>query len=443
MDINKLKNKNICLIRGSFIGVLILIISLLWMNIFHPKTFVQNKTDNSGSFLKAIVEVNKAQRWKPLIPRKQEKGHAPVSLLKNVVIYDKNKSSLGYNLFISSNTLGATLMDMDGKTIHQWRFDFTFLPVIAQGYHGQYWANARILKNGDLLALVPFSGLLKIDKKSNLIWFTKIICHHDFDIDSNGNIYTFTVKNSESGDTAGLMVDSITILSPNGKIKKEISLYDLFKKYPDPAYINKINKWGRGRDSKAYLAYDVHVHLTGDAFHCNALQVLDGKWASKIPAFKKGNVLINIRNLGVIICVDPDKEEIVWLMDKAFWSMGQHFAKLLDNGNILIFDNLYRPDLSRVVEFDPAAKKIVWDYSGENGWFFSLYLGQCYRLPNGNTLITESFNGHSFEVTPDKKIVWEFYNPNQADTGRYNKLISITKQMQRIPIDSALDWLKN
>ena len=32
-------------------------------------------------------------------------------------------------------------------------------------------------------------------------------------------------------------------------------------------------------------------------------------------------------------------------------------------------------------------------------------------LPNGNLLVTESQRGHAFELTPDKKIVWDYYDP--------------------------------
>ena len=93
------------------------------------------------------------------------------------------------------------------------------------------------------------------------------------------------------------------------------------------------------------------------AFHTNSIQVLDGSWAVKEPAFIKGDLLIDIRNMGLIICIDPEKEKIVWLMDKTFWNKGQHFAKLLDNGNILLFDNYYRPDISRVVKSTPWLNK--------------------------------------------------------------------------------------
>ena len=50
--------------------------------------------------------------------------------------------------------------------------------------------------------------------------------------------------------------------------------------------------------------------------------------------------------------------------------------------------------------------------------------GSADRLPNGNTLICEAAKGHLFEVTPDKKVVWEYINPffeiNRRMGGRIN-----------------------
>ena len=41
---------------------------------------------------------------------------------------------------------------------------------------------------------------------------------------------------------------------------------------------------------------------------------------------------------------------------------------------MIIFDNYYSSTRSRVVEFDPATKKIVWNYSNDDGPFFSSIL---------------------------------------------------------------------
>ena len=65
---------------------------------------------------------------------------------------------------------------------------------------------------------------------------------------------------------------------------------------------------------------------------------------------------------------------------------------------------------SRILIIDPLTLKIKWQYSNKD--FFSAAEGAVQALPNGNFLVTESFKGHVFEVTPDKRIVWEYYCPS-------------------------------
>ena len=213
----------------KILGSLIFCIPLLWMNAF---------AQNSDSFLDGLARQNLFSKWGPM--KVQDKRTIKMQITTTLKISKRsrtfrdiilppnskmllyiiaNKSFYGYNLFVSAYAPEVTLMDMNGKTIHQWHYPSASLPVDHR-YCADYWAHARILKDGDLLALVPFGGLLKIDKKSSLIWFRRILCHHDFDMDSNGTIYTLTVKNSKLKDNAGIKIDSITILTPNGTNKK-------------------------------------------------------------------------------------------------------------------------------------------------------------------------------------------------------------------------------
>jgi len=76
---------------------------------------------------------------------------------------------------------------------------------------------------------------------------------------------------------------------------------------------------------------------------------------------------------------------------------------------------------SRVLEIDPVARKIVWSYSGETsnspGWtFYSSFISDARRLPNGNTFIDEGVNGRFFQVTPKGEIVWEYVSPYFSQT---------------------------
>jgi hypothetical protein len=95
-------------------------------------------------------------------------------------------------------------------------------------------------------------------------------------------------------------------------------------------------------------------------------------------------------------------------------------------GNLLVFNNgdgRPGPDYSTVDEIVPPVDG--WVYTIEPGeafgpetplWtykdpdnFFSAHLSGAFRLPNGNTLITEGWNSYVFEVTRWDTIVWDYH----------------------------------
>ena len=71
--------------------------------------------------------------------------------------------------------------------------------------------------------------------------------------------------------------------------------------------------------------------------------------------------------------------------------------------------------------------------------FYSREAGNISRLPNGNTLITESENGKDFEVTSEGKIVWKFFNRFRA--GDNNELIAALYDVVRFE-KNQFDWLE-
>ena len=91
----------------------------------------------------------------------------------------------------------------------------------------------------------------------------------------------------------------------------------------------------------------------------------------------------------------------------------QHDPSMLENGNILVFDNGVRTRRSRIVELDPLTREIVWTFEGDPpAEFYSIQMGACQGLANGNVLVTESQKGRAFETTRDHQVVWEFFNPD-------------------------------
>ena len=58
----------------------------------------------------------------------------------------------------------------------------------------------------------------------------------------------------------------------------------------------------------------------------------------------------------------------------------------------------------------------AWSYTAPDTYsFYSAFISGAQRLDNGNTLITQGMSGRFFEVTPEKEIVWEYWQPYKYD----------------------------
>ncbi|RMH17205.1 MAG: hypothetical protein D6701_07810, partial [Gemmatimonadetes bacterium] len=174
----------------------------------------------------------------------------------------------------------------------------------------------------------------------------------------------------------------------------------------------------------------------GDLFHTNTIEVLDGRIAKRVPAFAKGHWLVSMRVLDAIAIVDPRRRVVTWTLSGPFH--GQHDPEIVDGGNLLVFDN-GAGLRSRVLEIDPATGEIVWQYRGSRDHpFHSALLGAAQRLPNGNTLVTESEYGRAFEVDRAGEIVWEYHNPERAGPG--GELIATLPELVRLPANFPIGW---
>jgi hypothetical protein len=167
--------------------------------------------------------------------------------------------------------------------------------------------------------------------------------------------------------------------------------------------------------------------------------VLAGDVAGSPPEFRRGRVLTSMRWLNAIAVVDLDERKIVWAHRGSYKQ--QHDPQLLATGTLLLFDNKGGTGrASRVQEYDPATMELKWEYDGTTeSPFFSGTCGVAQRLPNGNTLITESDFGRAFEVTPGREIVWEFQSPHRAgdDDALVATLFDVVRLDPRFPIDWA------
>ncbi len=353
-------------------------------------------------------------------------GSQPAPPVTGLTVHDASRAYRGLNLYTSGHFPGAVLMDMEGNVLHLW--ERSFLDVWPDRHadsdyeHARYWRCVHLFDNGDVLVVFEGLGLVKLDRDSRVIWTHAGAEHHDLQVADNGLIYVLTrevVIDPRINADDPILEDHVTILDSDGRELRSVSVLS-------------------GMGNSRYLHLMAGMSAKGDIFHTNAIEILDGRLADELPAFKVGSVLLSLRTLSLLVVLDLDAELVTWAR-KGSWRK-QHDPSVLANGNILIFDNNGNSDRSRVIEFNPVTERIGWTYKGELADdFYSQMCGAAARLPNGNTLATESDRGRAIEVTPNGDIVWEYLNPKRA--GDKGELVATLFEMTRLPADFPLDWL--
>jgi hypothetical protein len=340
-------------------------------------------------------------------------GYEPVPARSGVTVYRHDLAFEGLNLVVSGHTPGATLTDMEGRVLHEWRLDFRAVwPERTPPVH--FWRRAHLFPNGDVLGIFDGVGVVKVDKDSRLLWAYPGGSHHDLFVADDGRIYALNRKTHvvpRIDLRHPVEEDFIAVLDPDGKELRSVSLLEAFERSSYAPVLHRLKPWG-------------------DIFHTNTIEVLDGRFAGRHPAFAAGNVLISVREIDTIAIVDLESARVVWALTGQ-WKR-QHQPTLLDDGNLLLFDNQGEAGHSKVIEFDPLTQRILWQYGGEPAApLDSPHLGSCQRLPNGNTLITESRYGRAVEVTRDLALAWEYVNPRRA--GEHDELIATLLEVVRLP----------
>ncbi len=328
--------------------------------------------------------------------------HHPSGLIH----YAPRHASRGYTLFTNLQGYHANLIDMEGRICHRW-----YSPEGANyGY---------LLPNGHLLLLTHAPGepvgasalggssasLIELDWESNVVWrYRNSLLHHDFVRLLNGNTLVMLW---------GVVPADVT-RRINGGFRADDDPDEMFGDVvceieTDGTVVNEWRVW---------------EHLNPEE---DAICPLEGRqsWThgNSLNVTPNGDLLVSYRHISTVGIVDRSNGEFRWK-----WGPGkishQHNPTILENGNILLFDNgshrrAPSTNYSRVIEVEPATNEIAWEYRGDPPIsFYSYQISGAERLPNGNTLICEGAPGRIFEITPDHQIVWEYINPYFASSGR-------------------------
>ena len=319
-----------------------------------------------------------------------------------LIAYDATCAQQGYTLFCPMFGDGSVyLIDMLGRIVHSW-----YLPY-RPGLYGYLLDNGHLLYSGktmhglrrfDAWPRVKGGVVLEVDWHGRVCWqVEQPDHHHDARLLRNGNVImvcssplpnelTCRVEGGQPGtETDGQMYgDYLLELTTAGQVVWEWRSWE-------------------------------HLEPTR---HPITLQDRRAEWthANSVAETPDGNLVVSFRNISTVVMIEKSTGNVIWRLGSPPLAQ-QHDPRPLENGNILIFDNgTHRRDHpaphSRVIEVDPRTDAIVWEYSDTCLFdFFSPYISNAQRLPNGNTLICEGCHGRIFEVTRQGDVVWEYVSP--------------------------------
>jgi hypothetical protein len=330
--------------------------------------------------------------------------------LSGLTHYVPSKTYNGYSLFAPLYGKDVWLIDMHGRFVHRWKMPLT------PGCDAELLPNGNLLWAGKVIPgpLPEFGGsgglLLEVDWEGNEVWRYNDPYHsHCFHRMENGNTLisrweaipddiAAKVKGGLPGtERKGVMWGcGIQEITPSNEVVWECLTYEKL----DPEIDLLCPLCPRDRWTNINAVYEL----------------------------PDADILVSFRLTDTIAIIDKATGDLKWR-----WGPGeiahQHNPTLLENGNILLFDNgahrkITWGNFSRAVEMNPKTGEIEWEYRDDPpGDLFSFVCGSAQRLPNGNTIMCETCMGRFLEVTPDKELVWEYVNPfyvNHHVYGRNN-----------------------
>jgi hypothetical protein len=403
---------------------------------------------------------------------------APSVYPTGTTIYHPDRTWNGYTVFITPESEGVILIDMNGRVVKQWT-----------GLSGAAGGPARILPGGYVIAGTgggaphqESMALVQLDWNGKEIWrfdrgeqvqtqdgktMWSARQHHDWQRPdfaagyyapgsqpavSNGATLVLAHHNVTKPEVSErrLEDDRLLEVSWDGKVLWEWHASD------------HVDELGFSDEARAVIRTGIGFNRARDSYdwlHVNAASYVGpNRWYDQGDArFAPDNVLISSRESNIIAIVGRNGR-IVWRMGPDYREsealrqlgqiIGQHNPHIVPKGlsgagNLLVFDNggaagygsanpaspdgrnSVRRGNSRVVEVNPVTFEKVWEYSvagAESYRFFSHYVSGAQRLANGNTMITEGADGRIFEVTPNGEIVWEYVSPYFTQNGGTNRV---------------------
>ncbi len=376
----------------------------------------------------------------------------------------------GYTLYTPLRSTETLLLNLEGKVVHKWVSEHHPSNAAYLLPNGDLIRSCKVLGNEIFGSRGPSGGRVeRFDWDGNRLWefvysSDDFHQHHDIEPLPNGNILILAWerrskaeaiamgRNPETVSDRGMFPDIVVEVKQTGPktgaIVWEWRTWDHLVQDFDPTKPNfddvgkrperiDINLNPRARPDWMHTnAIDYNPELDQIVLSCrsfNEIIVIDHSATTEITktsaggkAGRGGDILYRWGNPANYRAGDASDQTLFSQHDARWVQSGQP-----GSGNLTIFNNgTNRPDgqYSSIEEITPpilpngsyritpgspfAPATPSWRYVAPNpSDFYSSFISGAERLPNGNTLICSGAEGIFFEVTADKRVVWQYNNP--------------------------------
>ncbi|GAB4535322.1 MAG: arylsulfotransferase family protein [Pleurocapsa sp.] len=360
------------------------------------------------------------------------------------VAADANQPQPGLTLvtkMAADRNIEAEIINLEGQTLHTWQLnwfdlwsDAQHLPdtITPKEKPGTNAHGAVIMDNGDLVFNFESLGLVRLDRKGEVVWRLPYQTHHSIHKDDNDNLWVCGKKyhTEKIARLPNLLPpfyeDTILQVTPEGKILKEYYLADILRKngYGGLLYLGSLN------NESTKIQGDGNLLSADDILHLNDVEPFSNQLEADF--FQPGDVLVSLRNINTVFVFNTASEKIKFISIGQF--IRQHDPDFIDGNTLSVFDNNnnhaptkdIRQSRISIVSAPENNHQVYFQGTAEKP-FFTNVMGKHQWLANGNLLITESMVGRGFEIDPQGKIVWQHINYVEPGT------IGVVTEMQRLP----------
>lgn len=268
---------------------------------------------------------------------------------------------------------------------------------------------ALAFPDGSVVFNFEYKGMVKLDRCGAVEWTVPRMTHHSIDWANDGNLWVGGRRYVEESLPdllpleAPYFEDTALKISREGEILAQISI-------PKLLFQNGLEHlW------LANGEFRVSTVRGNEIVHLNDIEQLPADLADLFPGFSTGDLLLSMRELNLIMVVDPETGRVKWRKTGPW--IRQHDPDFTTRGTISVFNNNTDDHGGKVfggstiVEIDPDTRDTTVVYGADPGQrMYTRIRGRHQHLENGNILITESISGRVIEVDDEGEIVWEYIN---------------------------------